>query len=185
MQAHTDARQFMTRPVPYYKDLCVICNDLSFDESDRVSIQCLDVENEVQEVKLHGRLKIFDSSGTLVSSGDETLESNSKNKHQLENKSNSGYPKKLRINEGGMANALHEMATVVSSLTEKHRDDELSNSIAIENVIAAIQELPDMDEELILDACELLEDELKAKTFLALDVKLRKKWLLRKLRPQV
>ncbi|CAG7894083.1 unnamed protein product [Brassica rapa] len=40
-----------------------------------------------------------------------------------------------------------------------------------------------MDEELILDACDLLEDDLKAKTFLALNVKLRKKWLLRKLRP--
>ncbi|MBA0736265.1 hypothetical protein Gogos_009831, partial [Gossypium gossypioides] len=75
------------------------------------------------------------------------------------------------------------MASAVSSLTEK-KDDGNTNSILIENVITAVQALPDMDEDLLLDACDLLEDEIKAKTFMALDVKLRKKWLLRKLRPQ-
>lgn len=76
------------------------------------------------------------------------------------------------------------MVTGVSSISEKNKDDENSGSISIESVIEAVQALPDMDEELVLDACDFLEDEKKAKTFLALDVKLRKKWLIRKLRPQ-
>ncbi|KAJ6334443.1 hypothetical protein OIU78_011346 [Salix suchowensis] len=82
-----------------------------------------------------------------------------------------------------MASALREMATAVSSLSDK-RKVENSNSDSIEKVIESIQALPEMDEDLVLDACDLLEDELKAKTFMALDVKLRKKWLLRKLRPE-
>ncbi|CAM8961541.1 unnamed protein product [Rhodiola kirilowii] len=55
--------------------------------------------------------------------------------------------------------------------------------LPIESAINALQAIPDIDDELLLDACDLMEDETKAKTFLALDAGLRKKWLLRKLRP--
>lgn len=58
-----------------------------------------------------------------------------------------------------------------------------SKNVAIESAIDALQAVPDLDDELLLDACDLLEDEKKAKTFMALDFTLRKKWLLRKLRP--
>lgn len=56
-------------------------------------------------------------------------------------------------------------------------------SYTIEGAISALQEIPDIDDDVLLDGCDLLEDERKARTFLALDAPLRKKWLLRKLRP--
>ncbi|TYH05001.1 hypothetical protein ES288_A08G050200v1 [Gossypium darwinii] len=196
IKGHKDARQFMTRPVPYYKDLCLICNSPYPDGSDCFSLQCTDPENRVQEVKLGQATKCSPSPVTSVSGEDEigdvlepahrdsnTNGSNLKCKRQPENRLNSAHTKKSRGEDDDMASALREMASVVSSLAEK-KDDGNTNSIPIENVITAVQALPDMDEDLILDACDLLEDEIKAKTFMALDVKLRKKWLLRKRRPQ-
>ncbi|XVF80623.1 hypothetical protein PTKIN_Ptkin15bG0088700 [Pterospermum kingtungense] len=196
IKGHKDVRQFMTRPVPYYKDLCSICNDPDLDENDCFSLQCLESQNGVQEVNPLRAGKSSQSPTASVSSEDEvgdvlepvhlgskTVGSNPKYKRHLENHLNSEHSKKSRGEDYSMASALQEMATAVSSLTEKTHDGN-SNSISIENVITAVQALPDMDEELILDACDFLEDEIKAKTFMALDVKLRKKWLLRKLRPQ-
>ncbi|EXB95722.1 hypothetical protein L484_007472 [Morus notabilis] len=166
IKAHTDARQFMTRPVPYYKELCVIC-DPSSDERECSSGQDLDQQNDEDDAR---------SPATSVSNGSK------KNKRQLENLYCLSNSKRSRDNDDGMASALREMASAVSSLSDKRKNDE--NSIPIENVMKAVQALPDMDEDLVLDACDLLEDEKKAKTFMALDVKLRRKWLLRKLRPE-
>ncbi|XP_022858384.1 uncharacterized protein LOC111379261 isoform X1 [Olea europaea var. sylvestris] len=73
--------------------------------------------------------------------------------------------------------------TNITGVVEKLVNKEAGkNYSAIESAIEALQEIPDIDDELLLDGCDLLEDERKAKTFLALDVNLRKKWLLRKLR---
>ncbi|XP_057964303.1 uncharacterized protein LOC131155288 [Malania oleifera] len=197
IKAHTDARQYMTRPIPYYKDLCVICRDLSDDGRECISGQILEQEDEVPEVKFGGALR--NSESLVASTSDENqimpmqepshveLEyvfSDQKSKRLLESLSHSPEQNKARRKDEGMAGAaMWEMATIVSSLADKTKEDENPNSLSIEHVIEAVQALPDMDEDLVLDACDLLEDEKKAKTFLALDIKLRKKWLLRKLRP--
>ncbi|KAH1195638.1 L10-interacting MYB domain-containing protein [Glycine max] len=121
------------------------------------------------------------SNEEQFSSVNELANIGQKQKRQLEKGSNSTSPKKSRNDEQGMAVALHEMAAVVSTVSAKNND----TSISIENVIEAVQALHAMDDDLVLDACDFLEDERNAKTFLALDAKLRKKWLIRKLCTQV
>ena len=88
--------------------------------------------------------------------------------------------KKARRLHGGMADVVREMAVAVTSLTKKQKQE---NSISTEDVIDVLQAIPDMDDDLLLDAYDLLEDEKRARMFLALDAPLRKKWLMRKLRP--
>uniref|UniRef100_A0A9I9DXI2 Uncharacterized protein n=1 Tax=Cucumis melo TaxID=3656 RepID=A0A9I9DXI2_CUCME len=69
---------------------------------------------------------------------------------------------------------------------ESNDDISISNSMnSIETVIKAVEALPDMDEDLILDAFDfLMDNENKAKVFISMDAKLRRKWLIKKLRPQ-
>lgn len=198
VKTRTDARQFMTRPVPYFKDLCVICGHPSVDENDCFSIQDLEMQNEVHEVKFQvasknsqctvasdsGEDELGDLLEAAAHMGSKSALSGTKNKRQFENWSDTEFLKKSRSKDEGLPGTICEAVTAVSSFSDGKSCDENLNSVAIECVIAAVQALPDMDEDLILDACDFLEDEMKAKTFMALDVKLRKKWLLRKLRPQ-
>ncbi|KAK7284613.1 hypothetical protein RJT34_19362 [Clitoria ternatea] len=185
---HTDARQYMTRPLPYYKDLCVIF-DPNFDEKESPLPQDKH-QNVVGCFTTKSPLTYKTSQSPITPNSNEDQFSGvnelayiaQKQKRQSDRSSDPTSPKKSRNDEQGIVVALHEMAAVVSTLSTKRNDD---NSVSIENVIEAVQALPDMDEDLVLDACDFLEDERKAKTFLALDVKFRKKWLLRKLRAQV
>ncbi|XP_038682704.1 L10-interacting MYB domain-containing protein isoform X2 [Tripterygium wilfordii] len=194
IKTHTDVRQFMTRPVPYYKDLCLICGDSNVGENDGFSIQNLELQNGLQFEILCEESMSHESLAATSSSEDEADNEpgpaygdlkadipNRKTKSKPDKCSPS--PKKLRAEDWGWHTALREMTNAVYSLADEKKIDENSKSASIETAIKAVQALPDMDEDLILDACDLLEDETKARTFLALEVKLRKKWLSRKLRP--
>ncbi|KAL0459730.1 UNVERIFIED_CONTAM: hypothetical protein Slati_0600200 [Sesamum latifolium] len=194
IKVHTEARQYMTRPVPYFEDLCLIFRELNGDERDPITThQNLEILDEDPEIKF---VTGNQSPATSVSSYDQlhketesshpdfdVTTTNETTKRQLEFPLMAGSSKRSRSENQGVVHAIHEMATAVSSLVDKRKEDDNPNAIPVELVVTAIQALPDMDEDLVLDACDFLEDEKKAKTFLALDVKLRKKWLLRKLRP--
>jgi len=105
--------------------------------------------------------------------------SSQKKRHQTKNPATLKEPKKARNYNGGMSVALKHMAVAVTSLTNKTKKED---NFSVSNVMKVLQAIPDLDDDLILDACDLLEDEKRARLFLALDANLRKKWLLRKLR---
>lgn len=180
----------MTRPIPYYKDLCAICGDCSVEERD-----CLSGLNlgQIHEGKFQETLQSSQSTAASDSNENQLADvqeviravvSDQKKRCQLESLLCSPHLKRAKGKHEGIATALEEMVTAVGSLSEK-KEDSKSNSVLMEKVVEAVQALPEIDEELVLDACDLLEDEKKARTFLALDIKLRKKWLMRKLRPQM
>lgn len=163
VKAHPDVRQYRVRPVPHYKDLCTIYGDTNI--SIRNSNLGGDPVVNVQEVSSY-------LNGDIL---------NQHNKRLLKSPTGSGYFKKLKNTDQSMIDAILEMASAITSLAEKTK--ETSDSVSIETWMAALRALPDIDEELFLDACDFLEvDANRAKTFVVLDASLRKKWLERKLR---
>lgn len=112
--------------------------------------------------------------------GEKNVVSGHRKRHQPEIPQTLNESKRARNCNGGMEDVLKHVAVAVSSLTKKAKKED---AFSIDNVISVLQAIPDMDDDLILDACDFLEDERRARMFLALDTNLRKKWLMRKLRP--
>ncbi|KAL7112581.1 hypothetical protein ACP275_04G011200 [Erythranthe tilingii] len=153
IKAHAEARQYMTRPVPYFKDLCLIFRELNDDDNEK------NLENHAVDQSPSASVSSYEGRESTHQECDIIIAANPVTKRRLETPPFMGSSKKSRSEDEGV------------------------KAVPVELVVASIQALPDMDEDLVLDACDFLEDDKKAKTFLALDVKLRKKWLIRKIRP--
>jgi hypothetical protein len=173
MQEYPDAISYRGKVLHSYCDLCkIFVNKVS---DGRVYDQSLGMETDITalEIEMDGPLRDPPyPAGNTQASDDER-------KRPTEPPSESRRPKKVQKTGKRMEEALSEMAGVVKRLVNKKEN---KNCKLIESAIDALQAIPEIDDELMLDACDLLEDERKAKMFLALDVSLRKKWSLRKLR---
>ncbi|EEF46860.1 conserved hypothetical protein [Ricinus communis] len=170
IQGQPHAIAYRNKVLENYIDLCQIQrNEVSYIGDQGLQVQ---TENDIQEVGVDVLL------GDVNIPGEDILSSDQQKKRSTTTTGNEHSSKMQKISKemqrtfSGMADA------VKTSLSKK----ESKNNGTIENAIDALQALPGIDDELLLDACDLLEDDKKAKTFLALDAKLRQKWLLRKLR---
>ncbi|XP_023520773.1 uncharacterized protein LOC111784223 isoform X1 [Cucurbita pepo subsp. pepo] len=149
------------RIIHRYEDLCLIYNDEFRDgrlDSSRLNVKVEDATRKIcrsdsfTECKTPYERKGFESSTPSTSFGSKRVK---------------------RIKE--------EMQEIDSSKGSLVKNMVHVVDYSIENVVSALQSVPDMDDELFLEACKLLEDERKAKVFVAMDVTTRKRWLSKKL----
>lgn len=95
--------------------------------------------------------------------------------------SHSKQPSKRRRTDDVMLQMMSVMASdigrIADALTENNK------TMCLEEVVEKVQNIPGFDDDLIIEACEYLcFDEKRGMMFLKLDERLRKKWLLKRLR---
>ncbi|OAY27515.1 uncharacterized protein LOC110604276 isoform X2 [Manihot esculenta] len=170
IQVQPDAIAYRNKVSENYIDLCQI------QRSETSNIQNLEVQtgNDSEEVRVDLLLGDVQFPMEDIPISDQQRKRPTKTPPDYENSS------KVQKVDKEMQRTFPETAEAATTSVNKK---ESKNRGTIENAIDALQAIADIDEELLLDACDLLEDDKKAKTFLALDATLRKKWLLRKLRP--
>ncbi|XP_017983022.1 PREDICTED: L10-interacting MYB domain-containing protein isoform X1 [Theobroma cacao] len=172
IKEHPDAVSYKDKFLGSYSDLCKIFKDEVLD--GRPSGQVLGVETDHSAPEV-----ILDRApGNLQTQGGDFHLFDQHRKRSTATP-DIGRASKAPKTDQEMQKMVSRMAGAVTRLASQKGN---KNYSIIESAVDALQALPDIDDELLLDACDLLEDEKKAKTFLALDVTLRKKWLLRKLR---
>ncbi|CAN6484698.1 unnamed protein product [Victoria cruziana] len=191
---HPEARPYKDKPLPFFEELCAVFSRTVAD--GRYSIAGASFRNKDGIPSMDGMEAAVDPLSSPISTGHEHAANG------LQDSSDSGEDKDIRskrrkrrsmtphsldhsrksqIAGDDVVKALRQMAAAVNSLANAFK--EVKNSQLVEKYMSALSEIPGMDPDLFLAACDLLEDEKKAKTFLALNVELRKRWLMKKLRP--
>ncbi|KAK6947337.1 Myb/SANT-like domain [Dillenia turbinata] len=180
LKVHPEAWPYRTKTMPNYNDLCMIYGNLSSDGRHSFSVEFNDPSGG-KIMSLEDPVLDIPESSSHSGGGVDT--SYQRGKRPFAEPLNSQDSRKAqRSTDASMVDALRQMAFAVTSLANQKKESE--GFISCELVVNALKAIPDIDEDLFLDACDLLEDEQKAKMFLALDAPIRKKWLLRKLCPQ-
>ncbi|XP_076906229.1 uncharacterized protein LOC143562255 [Bidens hawaiensis] len=195
IEAHPDSRSYRVKTVPNYHKLCIIFGQNSPEGRYKTHLASTVTVSNTGQCNNNGLFSEEKQNSNwttnITASSDiipiaenprtqpkEPVATNSKKRVKktplcLERGGKVQKKQSDNINE-----AFTDMANVVSKLVNGKTERLYS---PIEKAVDALQAIPDIDDDLLLDGCDILEDEKKAKTFLALDASLRKKWLLRKL----
>ncbi|XP_060668770.1 L10-interacting MYB domain-containing protein isoform X2 [Ziziphus jujuba] len=178
-------RMYRNKMMPCYTYMCIICGNEAARRKTLPTRKPI-MQKETLKNNANGEAKpVINKSNSyeqaLCSDGIKNP-SDQKRRAQPKMTPTLQPSKRERRTDDCVADALDKMTAAVSSLTKGLGQTKKEKSVSAETVIKVLQTIPDIDDDLLLDACDFLEDERRARTFLALDSTLRKKWLVRKLR---
>ncbi|KAF8403690.1 hypothetical protein HHK36_011794 [Tetracentron sinense] len=182
---HPDARPLRARSIENYNELrFIIGSDQENRSWSRIGAE-LDVnptaDNEPVETANQLRLAYDDISHDDIGDGMET--SSQQTRARPTSSSQSKQPVKKKRASDAMVEAMSDMAASISRIADALVES--SKTAGLDELFEMVQNIPGFDDDLVIEACEYLSfDEKKAKMFFKLDDRLRRMWLLKRLRGQ-
>ncbi|XP_054819376.1 uncharacterized protein LOC129318557 isoform X4 [Prosopis cineraria] len=194
IKKHPDARHLRDRRIENYNELGVIVGNEQPNGHWSATCERLEVipalscEEHVPALNCEEHaetpapmLSIDETSHDKES--DEMQGSSEQTRAKPSSSSQSKQPSRKRRSSDAMLEMMSVIAVdigrIADALTESNKTSYL------DEVFETVQNIPDFDDDLIIEACEYLcFDDKKALMFMKLDERLRKKWLLKRLRGQ-
>lgn len=173
-----------TKSIENYNELCIIFGNEQKTEGCSIGEKRRKDRalNNHDHTELQVRILDDDAGDGDGSSGADSIEASSQQTGtRPSSSSHSQKSLKRRRNSDLMVQIMSTMAANVARIADALSDSR--RPICLDQVFDVVQTMPGLDDDFILDACEFLSlDEKMAVMFMKLDERLRKKWLLKKLR---
>uniref|UniRef100_A0A2N9FX33 Myb/SANT-like domain-containing protein n=1 Tax=Fagus sylvatica TaxID=28930 RepID=A0A2N9FX33_FAGSY len=185
IKRHPDARQLRARSIENYDELRIIVGNeppgRHWSEAG-ARLEGNSTFNDEEHVETPAQM-----FGNEEMSQDNASDGMQGSSHQTRARpSSSSYSKQLlkrRRSSDAMLEMMSAMAAdigrIADALTENNK------TVCLDELFEMVQTIPGFDDDLIIEACEYLSfDERRAMMFMKLNERLRKKWLLKRLRGQ-
>ncbi|XP_020222381.1 uncharacterized protein LOC109804884 isoform X3 [Cajanus cajan] len=188
IKKHPDARHLRDRCIENYHELGMIVGNEQGSGNWSENIEMFDVNLTPNYEELAGTPAPVLANNVEMShdgnASDEVQGSSEQTRARpSSSQSHSKQPSKRRRTSDVMLQMMSVMAADISRIADAL--SESNKTVCLEEVVEKVQNMPDFDDDLIIEACEYLcFDEKRALMFLKLDERLRKKWLLKRLRGQ-
>ncbi|XP_021899032.1 uncharacterized protein LOC110815515 isoform X1 [Carica papaya] len=156
-----------------YKDLCrIFGGEVRLPRSSSLGVQMMG-RNSPMNMGVDG---VFIDSQIPASE----LEISNRKRRKSTNSSISA-PRKVRRPNKEMPETLAKKSDMIKKSVTY--EDDGGDCSSIKSVVDALQAIPGMDDDLFLEACKLLQYDRQVSMFVQMNIRQRRKWLLRKLRP--
>ncbi|XP_026396856.1 uncharacterized protein At2g29880-like [Papaver somniferum] len=164
IKAHPEYKQWRTRSLPHYDDLAMIFGDSRAtgqhsrfrDDNNQDNHEVDDDgDDNTQDHNENPEDQNENTYGNGNISDDNTPELPKTTRTSIGSSSRSFRKTKKSTGEG-MVEAIHLMASVVNNIATKKEENK--NSSLEKNVVAALEEIPELDDFLFMQGLDLLED---------------------------
>lgn len=186
-QRYPDARQLRARSIENYDDLRIIVGNEApdghwFEAGATLRLEGNSTSNDEEHIETpvqmfaNEEMSHEDTSDGMQGSSQQTgarPSSSSHSKRLLKRRRSSDVMLKM------MSAMAADIGRIADALTENNK------TVCLDELFEMVQTIPGFDDDLIIEACEYLSfDERRAMMFMKLNERLRKKWLLKRLRGQ-
>lgn len=186
-QRYPDARQLRARSIENYDDLRIIVGNEApdgqwFEAGATLRLEGNSTSNDEEHIETpvqmfaNEEMSHEDTSDGMQGSSQQTRarpSSSSHSKRLLKRRRSSDVMLKM------MSAMAADIGRIADALTENNK------AVCLDELFEMVQTIPGFDDDLIIEACEYLSfDERRAMMFMKLNERLRKKWLLKRLRGQ-